>query len=129
MDENRTEWLPRSLTDEDVRARGDDLARVLGEIDREEADKAAAAKAAAGRIKRLASESNTLAREIRERKTWLEVEVESSRNLEAGTIDTVRTDTGEVIRARPMTPEERQVSIDDHPRRKRGKVAEGEAGE
>ena len=57
MDENRTEWLPRTLTDEDVRARGDDLARVLGEIDREEAEKSAAAKAASGRIKRLAGES------------------------------------------------------------------------
>lgn len=144
MDETRTEWLPRTLTEPELALRADDLARVLGEIDRKKAAMARTAKQAKGEISKLAGEATLLAHEIRERGTQVEIEVEAIRNLEDATIDTVRCDTGEAEELADRIAAMRNVTITgtsatvgavvdavaqaNERKRKRAKKAEAEAG-
>lgn len=39
------------------------------------------------------------------------VEVVRRRNMAEGVMEWVRTDTGQLVRSRPLTPEERQVTL------------------
>ena len=54
-----------------------------------------------------------VAREIREKAEYREVVVTRNKDIKAGIEDTIRTDTGEVIRTRALTPQEMQAQLFD----------------
>ena len=98
------------LGDLDLILKGEALAERLQAIATAEADAREAAKEAKQDIARLKLDAAELARTIRERREMRPVEVDLLA-IGDGKVREVRTDTGEVLRERPMTDAERQLSI------------------
>lgn len=120
------------LTDEEIQRKAEKLA-----IAREEVNlKAAALKQHSSLVKEeialLDGDINSLAREIRTKQERRDVEVETRRNEDNLTIEVYRSDSGELIEARPMTADEKQrklFAIGDAPKNGRKRAAAGdEAG-
>ena len=107
----QTEVLERDLEPEEIQERGDRLARITGELGDLEEQKRAAAKAIGLEIADLQAECRHCAREIRSRRESVEVAVYDERNEPELEIVTVRRDTGEIIRRRPMTQQEKQRTL------------------
>ena len=117
------EMLRCALTDEEVATRADRCARVVKERDEAETTRKNVNKAMKKAIDDLDLEIRALAYEVRDRAAYREVNCLDRENHEAGTMETVRLDTGEVVRDRPLTAAERQLSIlppEEPVRRKRG---------
>jgi hypothetical protein len=114
------EKLPCSLSDDEVRQRGEELARRIRA--REELDEARREnqKDYRDRLAELDLEIATLAREVRDRTAYREVGVVMHRNLATRTVEWVRRDTGEVVRQRPMTDDELQGQLWELERRQDG---------
>ena len=98
------------LTPEEVRAKGEELALKIQEIDEDQAELKKYAKTERSRIQGLVNESKKTAECVRQRRELRMVPVDI---LDAGNgkVHEVRTDTGEVLRERPMTDKERQRSL------------------
>lgn len=109
----RHEPVEEALGPEEIAKRADELARIMGEVAEREIGKELGTK-----IDELKGRGRELAREIRARRTILQVEVKDVRNEEDGTIETVRMDTGELVRSRRMTTDERQTNLLDLRKRK-----------
>jgi len=115
---NETRDLYVILTPAELETRKNEMAaaeRVLYEAEQAETlaafeykeKKAALQKATSTARARL----SVLGRTVREKRETRAVEVLEHLNHEAQTVDTVRTDTGEIIESRRMTPDELQTSI------------------
>jgi len=109
--ERRTEVLSCVLTDEEIRERGEEAARNQAERDRVEALRQSTQKEAKGAVEALEGEIRRLLGEVRAKSTSREVEVVDQRNEFEHMIETVRTDTGETVRRRAMTPDEMQTVL------------------
>ena len=107
----RTEILPVPLTEAELLARGDEAARIQETRDRKDGERDAANKAAKAEIQGLEETLHHLLRQVRRKSEDREVEVLDRRNEDELTMEVVRTDTGEVIRSRPLTPEELQIKL------------------
>ncbi len=109
-----TERLRVSLNDEEIRARADELASVIGDIEHEEKEKKEEAAHHNEAIGRLENRSRELAMQIRTKSEERDVECElvDVVDLEAGTGEhqTIRKDTREVIHREPMT----RAELDRH---------------
>lgn len=111
MPKTNTMRLPCRLTEEEVRERGERLARELnGKVLLEEKRKEVAAELKRA-IDALDAELLDLARAIRDRTEEREVEVETTRDLHRRVLETIRRDTGEVVSARPLGPDELQLNL------------------
>ena len=99
------------MTDAELRARGDQLADLQEKVERAEEEKAAKSKEYSGHIAKFNGEASCIAKEVREKCAWRYVEVETKFDFDAGTADTSRVDTGEVVTSRPLTQEERQQNL------------------
>lgn len=111
-DEERwTETLRVDLTDEEVRARADDAARSYKDAAERSEELQAHSKEERGAIAKLQAEVGQALREVAERAAYRPVDVRKVRNDIGATMDTVRLDSGELVRSRPFTPDERQVGL------------------
>jgi len=106
-----TETLSCTLTPAESAARAFELAVLVRKIEDEETAAKAAAAAARDSMKELDADLRRLARVVREGKEDRQVEVRVTRNPTDATVETVRVDTGEIVRSRAMTPEERQIPL------------------
>jgi hypothetical protein len=106
-----TRKLPVKLTREEIHHRGKRLAVLEAEITDLEFEK----KEAAGNFKSLIegrkTEVGRRTREINEEQEYRQVEIIEQKDWDTREVLTIRKDTGEVVEARPMTPEERQRPI------------------
>ena len=107
-----------SLTEEEVRLRSQEMAtaeRILAEAESEEANQAAAWTARKKTLEKTTTDARAklslVGRVVREKRELRAVEIIESKNHAAKTVDTVRTDTGEVIETRGMTENEMQRSL------------------
>jgi hypothetical protein len=116
--ELRMQLLPVKLTEAEVAIRAQELAAAEGRLS--EAEKRlerhiTAAKAAReGITEEIQDERSAvrhLAEIVRARREDRDVPVVEEQDFDAGAVHTVRTDTGEVVATRGMTPDERQRSL------------------
>ena len=106
-----TETLPVVLTDIELLDLGQKLAEKHREGRMEEDDQKEAKSAMKERLEGIENEINRLAGLIRERREYRQVEVHEVKDFSRSMVDTLRDDTGELVRTRPMTSEDRTVSL------------------
>ena len=111
MSDIRQEKIERDMSDPEVLAAGEELARQLGAKTLLEEKRKAAMAVFKGQAEDLDFEISRLGKQIHRRRLVEWIDVEDIRNESYGSIDTVRKDTGEIIRNRHMTPEERQGNL------------------
>lgn len=99
------------LTDGELLARGQELARALEQMQKREADGKAFAANVKSDIEQYKKEGLRLTSHIAEKSEWRKVECNEVHDFEAGTVSVVRLDTGEVVSERRMCDEERQDEI------------------
>ena len=105
------EILPCVLTPEQTNARGEEAAKIQGDIERAQEAKKESAADFNSTLEGLATKRAKLCQEIRERREFREVETIIRRNETERMMETVRTDTGETVRSRPMDRHELQLEL------------------
>lgn len=103
--------LPVTLTDEELRHRGDALAAQLDELDRIEAKVKAAKEAAKGPKEKAEATIGELRRQLRTRSEDRLVDCEEVKRFAQRCAETIRLDTGEVVSTRPLTAQEMQTEL------------------
>jgi hypothetical protein len=103
-----TELLPVKLSDEEILAESSIAARRLAEREQLLEERATAIAGFKERIQAIDAEVRERMRHVREGAIEQEVRVEDTMDWNANSVVRVRLDTGEVVRSRSMTPEERQ---------------------
>ncbi len=121
-----TELLSCDLTPDEVRERGEEAARKAQERDTIEAERQSSQKSYKGRVESLEGQVRHLLSEVRSKSTRREIEVISEARHDAGMMETIRTDTGEIVRSRPLTANERQTSLFPAERAKKGEDVHAE---
>ena len=106
-----TETLECVLTPAEWQQRAEEMALTLAKMDEAELEIAAAKSAHKSKMDDYKSRLAALGVQVRTRKESRLVTCEVVADWKQGTIETVRLDTGEVVRSRDMTPKERQVDL------------------
>ena len=119
------EKLPCELNQLQIHARGVEIAKRMGDRDELELEKKATADQYNADIKIETDRIAALAREVRERRQYCEVEVKMVRVENTGMIQWIRQDTDEIVRERLMTEDERQLKLLDAPAEAPGEKAAG----
>lgn len=99
------------LTERELLERGARLADLhhdLADLENAKKDTAAAFKA---RIETIESEAQGLARQIRGRAEYRDVEVKREKDFARNVEEVIRLDSGEVVATRALTPQERQEEM------------------
>jgi hypothetical protein len=131
MPDKLTRNLPVRLSDDELRARSDDLAKA--EIDRVqlETKKSAESSNYNKQIKESKIKIAELSQAISSRQEYRDVEIEDRRNEETYMIETWRLDNNEKISERAMNSQERQIQLfpvgTARPNRRRGGTGEDAA--
>lgn len=110
----RIERLPCQLTPDEVRARGEKAAMLYAERDEVEQDYERAKEIRKERIGSIDSRISQHMQEVRTRQEHRDVRVVDRENFDDKhnpQVETVRLDTGELVRSRPMTDLERQGKL------------------
>lgn len=107
----RIETVEIELSAKERQAAGENLARVLAEIQRLDDRRAAVVASLKEQRAELEADVAVYRDQVNHRRKVVDIDVQDQRNDSTGTIDTVRLDTGEVLRSRPYTPEERQATL------------------
>lgn len=105
--------LPVKLTDEERMARADALANSLNGIGEAKARKKRIVKDLDRDIAMVEEEANELRDAVATGREYREVIVHRVMDWEKATVTEHRTDTGEVLRSRGMTDEEKQMNLLD----------------
>jgi len=129
-----TRNLPVQLSKDEIRLRGEELARKHAEYDDVESARKASQQESKGKLERIEAESRELANTIRTGREYREIEVREVKNVDNLSMDLVRVDTGEIIESRPLRADELQVGLFDLNRtrekvRKKGGDGGGSIGE
>jgi alpha-L-fucosidase len=103
--------LPVDLTEEELRARGDELAQKDIELDALETMIKASNADWGEQRKTLKKVILQTANAIEQRKEMRDVECREEADFEANEVRTVRIDSGEVVGVRAMEPSERQSTL------------------
>lgn len=107
----KVEDLPVQLTQDEITERGQRLAAVDGEIESHlQREKEVKANLKATRS-RLEAERSLLSMVVRNREEARPVRVTLHGDHEAGLVFEIRDDTGEVVRTRPLTDDDRQLRL------------------
>jgi len=106
-----TEALSVDLTQEELDERRDKLVKLIEDSTELEIEKKAATAQFNARKQKLTSAIGSIAIEVRERKTYRPVDCAEMPDYKAGIVTIVRQDTGEIVRTRVMTDEDRQAKI------------------
>lgn len=105
------EMLPVPLTDDELLAHADRAARLQGQADHEAEALRDEMKERRAEIEELRTQAREALRLVRERREDRRVEVEVVYEYAANAVVLVRLDTGEQVRQRPMTADERQEAL------------------
>jgi hypothetical protein len=105
------EYLPCELTPEECHARGDEIAKLVGDYERDAADKKESVAAWNHKLETISVREAKLAKEMREGIEYRLVGVSQERDELQKAIVIVRLDTGERVRSRPMTEDEKQLGM------------------
>lgn len=106
------EQVPCKLTAAEQLMKGQQVAQLMSEIGALEEEKKSEAKRIATDVEDKRGQMHALADEIRRGEEMRPVECFESPRYADSMVDLVRTDTGTVVRSRPMHPVERQTAID-----------------
>jgi len=109
---SETRHLPCTLTIDEIAAHAAELAIKVRDHDVIEEEKKSANSTFKARLDGLETEMRRLARLVREKKESRDVECMWVADFDAGRVDLVRQDNGEIVDTRAMTPEDRQVSFE-----------------
>jgi hypothetical protein len=107
-----TKLLPCSLSTQELTEKRDELASVVVEYDKVEQRKKEDTSVLSEEMKRLRARSSQLSKQINSRTEERSVECLVQHDNVTCTVETIRTDTGEILEAREMTPAERQQVLD-----------------
>lgn len=105
--------LPVKLTEEERLQRADGLANALQQVQDRKAEKRAVVREADKMIAEAEQEAIELRDAVATGREYQEVIVHKVLDYEKATVTEVRTDTGETIKSRGMTDEERQAQLLD----------------
>lgn len=105
--------LPVKLTEEERLQRADGLANALQQVQDRKAEKRAVVREADRMIAEAEQEAVELRDAVATGREYQEVIVHKVYDYEKATVTEVRTDTGETIKSRGMTDEERQAKLLD----------------
>jgi hypothetical protein len=105
--------LPVKLTEEERLQRADGLANALQQVQDRKIDKRAVVREADRLIAEAEQEAVELRDAVATGREYQEVIVHKVYDYEKATVTEVRTDTGETIKSRGMTDEERQAKLLD----------------
>jgi hypothetical protein len=103
--------LPVKLTDEELRAKGDEIANQVIELIENEDDKKNCAADYTRRIKAIRQKIAALSGEVSSGTELRDVRCEERPDYEANLMLTFRLDTGEIIERRVLTHDERQQKM------------------
>lgn len=106
-----TRMLPVKLTETELLAKGDELARKFHEANTEEDQQKEAKAAMKERFDKLKREARELGEIVRSKREMREVEVIARHDLERHVVETVRVDTNEVVETRMMNADERNLKL------------------
>jgi ERCC4-type nuclease len=104
----KTEYLRCDLTEDEVTSKSGELALLHGEAERMQAEFDDLKKVRSARIKTVVTRQAVLAKQVREKAEYRNVEVEDTPNFTEKVMETVRSDTGEIVRTRKLSEEELQ---------------------
>lgn len=107
--EKVTEILPVRLTPVELAARADELANLLQKRDTVDEEKSSANARFKSQFEEIDTRMSALGRELRDKEVAREVEVTRTMNYAEKIVETVRNDTGELVRTRSMSPDEMQM--------------------
>ncbi len=105
------ESLPVVLTQDEIRHRGEALAAALSKITEIDSTLQVAKERAKGAKEPVNKEIAKLTRQIRSRKEDRSVECITVKDFRQHCAETIRQDTGEVVRTRPLTAQEMQTKM------------------
>lgn len=108
-----TDTLPCQLTDEEVLKFAGELANANKEVDNAIDEKKFLTQQASAKVKRAEAHRDEITAIVASRTEWREVTVHKLHDYVNGKVIETRTDTGEVIRSRDMSDDERQASLLD----------------
>ncbi len=108
---SETMSLPVHLNEQELIIKGNELSVLLQDLDDVETRKKDANTAFKGEIDKLSDQVQRLAKIVREKKEYREVEVTDCRNEDRLTMDTIRLDTGEVVSYRELRGHERNLAL------------------
>lgn len=103
--------LPVRLTTDELLLRGDEMAKKLRDAAEIEVEMKAAAAKSKAELGKVQAEIALLARVVRDKKEYRDVEVFEVKNFERLTMETYRRDTGEFVASRALTPYERNEPL------------------
>jgi hypothetical protein len=103
--------LPVKLSEQELIIKGNELSVHIQELDVVELQKKSANSAFKDEIDKLTEQVSRLAKIVREKKEYREVEVTDRKNLERMTMDTIRLDTREVVSYRELKGHERNLGL------------------
>lgn len=106
------ELLPVPLTRDELLDRGQQLAQVDSDLRAHNEFAESTKKDLKAKEQQFASEAARLANIVRTKKEPRQVKTQSIARWEQNIVDTIRIDTGDVIRNRPLEPHERQDILD-----------------
>lgn len=109
--ERFTRNLRVTLREPEVVERAKRSAYLLGEIQQKQDERDAAKKQANAQIEELEAEMHRLSLEVRDGGTYKDVPCERRYIYRTGTVQEVRTDTGDLLNERAMTDRERQLEL------------------
>ncbi len=111
MSEARTMSLPVVLSEQELIIKGNELSVLVQELSDTESEKKVANQGFKEVLDRTQEQIDKLAKIVREKKEYREVEVTDHKNLERMTMDTIRLDTGEVVSYRELKGHERNLGL------------------
>lgn len=103
---SETQSLPCPLTESEIAARSDELAKQVGQLVEIERAKKLANSEFKEKQTVASTAAKALAKQVRDRAEMRDVEIEYRPDDIRFCVDTIRLDTGEVVYSRPMTSDE-----------------------
>ncbi len=110
--EKTKEYLKCPLTEAELRAQAEKMAQNLSQIAQYEADLKSIKKQIESDIARCQADLGSAVEKFRSGFEMRNVDCEVQKDFQTNTVRTYRLDTGEMIRERALTAEERQLMLD-----------------
>lgn len=106
-----TRQLPVQLSDDETRIKGETLAATIEDYKAAEVEKKNITAQVSKKLKDLRARANELSSQIKNRKEDRAVVCTEEPEYRKGVMQTIRTDTQQVVEERPLTIEERQTNL------------------
>ncbi len=130
MEQERVkEYLKCTLTEAELRAQAEKMAQNLSQIAQYEADLKSIKKQIESDIARCQADLGSAVEKFRSGFEMRNVDCEVKKDFDTNTVRSYRLDTGEMIRERALTAEERQLMLDLEKKSEEGSLVDAEFNE